>query len=336
MIDITSPDKQQWNAAVACFSERNFLASWEYGEAQIGEVIRRIFTGQDETHAAYQAVLRDARRGRYLELSGCPLISDWDDSTIVEAVFNDLRSVAEKNSCVFVRMRPQLDDNGHNRAVIEGLGFRPSPMHLHAEHTSIIDLAQTEQDLLAGMRKKTRYEVNQATKKEVSVTRNESRESYDEFLRQQIETADRQGYVLGSIEALKNEYQELNDSGMLRLYHAYRGGQLLASAFVVFYADEADYLYGASTLEGRKYPGASAIQWQAIRDASAEGLQRYNMWGIAPPDSEGHRFAGVTTFKQGFGGQDHAYLPAHDLVIDKLRYTKNFIIEKARKKKRGL
>ena len=106
------------------------------------------------------------------------------------------------------------------------------------------------------------------------------------------------------------------------------------AAFIIFYGQEAVYHYGASTDEGRKYPGAYLIQWEAIREAKKRGMKAYNFWGVAPESEKDHRFSGLSLFKRGFGGSDVKYLQAQDLVIDKNRYLINFWIEKVRRKLR--
>ncbi|KKS63763.1 MAG: FemAB family protein, partial [Candidatus Daviesbacteria bacterium GW2011_GWA1_42_6] len=108
-------------------------------------------------------------------------------------------------------------------------------------------------------------------------------------------------------------------------------GKLLAQAFVIFYGQEAAYHYGAGTEEGRKYPGAYLIQWEAIKEAKKRGMTRYNFWGVAPSDKPSHRFAGVSLFKRGFGGSEFEYLHAQDLVINRSRYLINTAIENLRR-----
>ena len=73
-----------------------------------------------------------------------------------------------------------------------------------------------------------------------------------------------------------------------------------------------------------------------MRDLKKAGYERFNLWGIAPADQPNHRYAGVTTFKKGVGGDVVEYVPAHDLVISHVRYLKNYVVEAARKKKRNL
>ena len=65
-------------------------------------------------------------------------------------------------------------------------------------------------------------------------------------------------------------------------------------------------------------------------------LKRLNLWGIAPEGQPNHRYAGVTTFKTGFGGEIVEFVPAHDLIVNKIKYLPNLIVETARRKKRHL
>ena len=67
-----------------------------------------------------------------------------------------------------------------------------------------------------------------------------------------------------------------------------------------------------------------------------QGYERFNLWGIAPAGHPEHRYAGVTTFKTGFGGEVVEFVPAHDLVISRMGYLKDLVVEKARKKRRHL
>ena len=122
----------------------------------------------------------------------------------------------------------------------------------------------------------------------------------------------------------------------LRLYRAKKDGKLLNLALVIGWGEEADYFEAASTPAARQEPGAYGIVWQAIKDAKKAGYGRFNFWGIAYSDNSNHRYAGVTTFKRGFGGEDVEYLPAHDMIISRWRYLINWTIETFRRKKRGL
>jgi lipid II:glycine glycyltransferase (peptidoglycan interpeptide bridge formation enzyme) len=184
------------------------------------------------------------------------------------------------------------------------------------------------------MRQQTRYEIKQSAKEEITVSRSSSHEDLELFQSIQADTAKRQGFVPPSAEFLRIQLEVFKDK--FKIYKAEKNGELLSMAIIIYFGNEADYYEGASTRAGRKLPGAYAIQWQAIKDAKSVGLKRYNFWGIAPTGSPKHRYAGVTIFKCGFGGDDVDFVPAHDLVIKRFSYLKTWLVEFVRKKVRKL
>ena len=327
-------DHSHWQEFISKHEEANFLQSWNWGlfHENLGHKILRVgFYRGEHLVGCMLAIVEDARRGRYLTVPAGPII-DWRDQDLVVGMVSEMKRIAQTNKCVFVRVRPQLRDNNETRQLFNGLGFKPAPMHLHAELTSQLDLSLSEEELLKNMRKKTRYEIRQADKKGVKVTISTDIEKLKEFYDLQIETSKRQGFVPFSEKFLHEQFKAFVKDDQALLYQAKHEGQILAEAFVIFYGAEAAYHYGASTTAGRQLPGAYAIQWAAIREAKKRGMQRYNFWGVTRPDETNHRFYGVSVFKRGFGGDDVSYLHAHDLVINKLGYAKNSLVENIRKR----
>lgn len=332
MTTITEPI---WHDFFASRPEANFLQSAQWGAANetVGHVVVRDGIWKDDVLVAgWQGIIKNARRGRYLEVPGGPLL-DWSNEALAKEVIGQLAATAKRHKCVFVRIRPQAADSDVLREQLKELRLHRAPFHLHAEHTNILDLTKPEEELLAGMRRQTRYEVRQAEKKSVNVTWQSGEEAAQEFFIVQADTAKRQGFIPPSREFLVAQVMAFGEDA--RIYRAEKDGVLLNLALVIFSGEEADYFEAASTPESRQYPGAYAVQWQAIRDAKMMGKTRYNFWGIAYSNDPNHRYAGVTTFKRGFGGQDETYVPAHDIVLNHT-YLKTWLIETIRKKRRKL
>ena len=322
-----------WDKIKEEFNEANFLQSPEYGKMNeiLGDkVVTEDFGGQGWA----LMIVRDAKRGRYLEIPCGPLI-DWNDKKLAEKIIRKITEVGKQEKCVFVRMRPQLGATEDNSRILENLGLKQSPMHLAAEHTVMIDLTASEEEMLARMRRQTRYEVRRADKLGIKVEKNNSEEIFREFHAVQMETAKRQGFVPPSLEVLLAEKEAFGDD--IQIYVARTAeGKPVAYGLIIGDGREADYYEAASTDLNRKLPGAYALLWQAMRDLKKAGYERFNLWGIAPAGQPNHRYAGVTTFKTGFGGEVVEYVPAHDLVISKVGYLKDYIVETARKKRRHL
>ena len=207
-------------------------------------------------------------------------------------------------------------------------------MHLAAEHTVMIDLTKSEDELMSAMRRQTRYEVRRVDKLGIKVSRDNSEKMFKEFHRVQAETARRQGFVPPSLKVLLAEREAFGDN--IWIYKAELDKKAIAYGLIIADGLEGDYYEAASTELNRKLPGAYAIIWRTMRDLKACGYKRFNLWGIAPSGQPHHRYAGVTTFKTGFGGEIVEYVPAHDIVISRVGYLKNLVVEKARKKRRHL
>lgn len=324
---------KKWREIVKKFPEANFLQSPAYGKMNV-LLGAKVITEEFGKSGRALMIVRDAKRGRYLEIPCGPLI-DWSDKGIVKEVFARITDVAEQEKCVFVRVRPQLMAERENLQILADLGLKKSPMHLAAEHTVMIDLRLSEEELLAGMRRQTRYEVRRAIKQEIKVDCDNSEEIFREFHQVQMKTARRQGFVPPSLKVLLAEREAFGDQ--IQIYTAKTTeGEPIAYGMIIKDGREGDYYEAASTDLNRKMPGAYALLWQAMRDLKTEGYERFNLWGIAPAGQPEHRYAGVTTFKTGFGGSVIEYVPAHDLVISKMRYLKDLVVEKARKKRRHL
>ncbi len=322
-----------WKKIVEKYPEANFLQAPAYGKMNelLGD---KVITEDFGTLNHALMIVRDAKRGRYLEIPCGPLL-DWKDKKSLGVIFAKIKEIGKQEKCVFVRIRPQLEKNEKNMAILAGLGLSESPMHLAAEHTVMIDLKLSEDDLLAGMRRQTRYEVRRADKLGIKVTRDNSEELFKEFHAVQAETAKRQGFVPPSLKVLLAEREAFGDNAEIYVAETSEG-EKIAYGLIIKDGREGDYYEAASTELNRKLPGAYAIIWQAMRDLKKEGYERFNLWGIAPAGQPNHRYAGVTTFKTGFGGTVVEYVPAHDLVISRMGYLKDLVVEKARKKRRHL
>ena len=238
-----------------------------------------------------------------------------------------------------------------NVEILRSLGFRSSPLHLLAEHIWYLDLrGKTEEQILMGMRKTTRNLVRRAEKEGVIVTVSKNPvQDLPIFFALYEETRRRHHFVPYSNEFIRAQVEKFSDSGSglgsgCILYIARYNGEPVAASVHMVYGGETSYHHGASS---SNYPNSYAsylLQWTAIRDALKRGDRIYNFWGIAPVfQTENqkleirkpkHPFAGVTTFKTGFGGELLELAHCMDLPLSP-KYFLTFGFETLRKWKRG-
>lgn len=340
--------------AIIKHPEGNFLQSDEWGRVaeKVGhKAIRKDLKNGDSV----LMLIKDARRGRYLEIPGGPLI-DWNDKKLVHDVFEEIKTIARDEKCVFIRFRPQLFATAENKKVVAETGAKIAPFHLHAQNTVMLDLEKTEDDLLASMRRQTRYEVRRAGKLELAVKKGNSKELFEEFHSIQVETAKRQNFIPPNMDELEAYREVFKDHATIYYVETSKNltadgkkiiegepegdyipaGTKINYGLFIDYGEEVEYFEAASTEYGHTVPGAYGMLWQAMRDYKKKGLKRFNLWGIAPPNQPNHRYARVTTFKTGFGGEQVEYIHARDIVINPVKYLKTKVVEEIRKKLRHL
>lgn len=332
--DIT--DSKQWDNFVTAHPEANFLHAWQWGEFHISRgkrVVRRGAFEADVLVGVYEGEVETARRGRHLSVAGGPIV-DWNNRAAVEALRDDMKTQGKKHNCVFVRVRPQLEKSDESLALFKDLGFTPAPMYLSVELAGVLDLEKDEEEILKGMRQRLRRALRKAEKNNIEVETSTDPARMKEFYDIQLQTAGRQKFVAFSEDFFTKQFAAFAETGNAVLYTARHEGEVLAQNFMIFYGNEASYHYGVSTELGTKLSGAPLLHMQAMRDARERGIKRYNFWGIVDEDDTQHRFYGVSVFKRGFGVDELRYVPAHDLVINSLKYRATWLIETARRKAR--
>lgn len=336
--------KETWEQVIQQFPEANFLHSWNWGvfHQNLGKTVLRLLfedtrrsgSGSVDSVGLALLVVERAKRGNYITIAGGPLM-DWSNAELFTFVFEQIISVARSQKVDFIRFRPQELHSDHLQKLVSKVGARPSQMHLTADLTLQLDLSLSEAELLAQMRKNHRSAIKKCSSLGITVEKTSDPAEIKAFYDDQVTLAQRHNFVPFSYDFLHEQFKAFAQDNQALLFHAYCEGKLLSSAFVIFYNYEAVYHYGISTDANAKLPGSYACQWAAILEAKRRGCKRYNFWGVAPEGAENHRFAGVTLFKTGFGGEHVEYLHAHDIPLS-AKYTVTAAFELLRKKVRRL
>jgi lipid II:glycine glycyltransferase (peptidoglycan interpeptide bridge formation enzyme) len=195
-----------------------------------------------------------------------------------------------------------------------GAGLRNTLSTVQPPDTVILNIDLSEEELLARMKSKWRYNIGISLKRGVTV-RLASGDSLAKdlavFYSLYQETAARDRIAIHSRGYYESLFGAAEKSRMaaqgpepdVRLYVASHEGEDLAAIITLFYGGEAVYLYGASSNSKRNLMAAYLLQWQAIRDAKTAGCVTYDFYGIPPTEHESHPMHGLYRFKTGFGGR---------------------------------
>jgi len=203
------------------------------------------------------------------------------------------------------------------------------------QSTVILNLGANEKQLLANMRRKTRYNIKLAARRGVKITRHVGRSAIarlDQWYRLYQETAARDRISVHSMAY----YERLLGIGefprqpRLSLYIAEHHKDILAGIIVARFGDRTTYMYGASGALKRELMPNHLLQWTAIRDAKAEGASEYDFFGIPRSNNPKHPMYGLWRFKSGFGGRIFHYLGAWDYSYRPVLYRLFRCAEKLR------
>jgi peptidoglycan pentaglycine glycine transferase (the first glycine) len=204
-------------------------------------------------------------------------------------------------------------DQGAMNCAPTTLGFRPV-RPVQPSRTILLDLAQAEDALLAGMKEKWRYNVRLAARRGVVVRLAQSCEDVQAWYRILQVTGQRDGFGIHTLDYYQRAWQLLAPRNQAQLFLAEHDGRLLAGIFVGLMARQAIYLYGASSNEQRQLMPNYLLQWEAIRWAKSQGTRVYDFWGIPDSDNPDEAMAGVYRFKSGWGGQIVSFAGSYEYI----------------------
>ena len=330
-------DKKRWEDFVSECTEKTFCQSWNWGifNQSMGDKVWRFGIFENEQLVAIAQVLKiKARRGSFLFVPHGPLIVLGDKKEIIKSILEKLKDLAKTENVNFIRFSPILEVSDSN--IFKDLGFRNAPIHMHPELTWELDISLSEEDILKGMRKTTRYLIKQAEKnKDIEITKGTSDEMLNDFEKLYLETAERQSFTPFSNDYLKKEVDAFKNDNQILIFSGKYKGEVVSSAIIVYYSGIGFYHQGASSLKYPKVPVSYLLQWEAIKEAKDRGCKLYNFWGVVPEGTKNHPWAGLSLFKKGFGGFEKEYVKTQDYVLSN-KYWLTYIIEQIRRRKRHL
>ncbi|MFP4638007.1 MAG: lipid II:glycine glycyltransferase FemX [Spirochaetaceae bacterium] len=207
-----------------------------------------------------------------------------------------------------------------------------SPVDVQPPSTVMVDLGKSEDELLAAMKSKTRYNVRLAGKRGVVVRAGEGASDLERWYELYRETAARDRIAIHS----RRYYDTLftlaaeEPSVELSLLLAEHDRELIAGVILLRYGPRVTYLYGASSDHKRNLMAPYALQWEGMRRGRAAGAREYDMFGIPPTDDPGHPMHGLYRFKTGFGGRIVHRLGAWDYPTRRWAYRAYRAAERAR------
>ncbi len=348
----------RWNELIASLPAPHLLQTWEWAQvkAKYGwEAMPFVWAEGNQVVAAAMILKRRipirgmAARSNVLYAPKGPLL-DWSNQALLERVLDDLQAFAKRQGAIFLKIDPDVRlgtgvpggqgeslDNG-GQAVMSALkrrGWQFSRDQVQFRNTVLLDLSVSEEQMLARMKQKTRYNVRLAEKKGV-VVRVGNLDDLPTLYKMYAETSVRDGFVIRDQAYYQAVWKTFMQSPIPNPQSqianpkspipcaepliAEVDGQPVAALMLFWFAGRAYYLYGMSRDVHREKMPTYLLQWEAMRRAKAAGCSVYDLWGAPEVFDESDSMWGVYRFKEGLGGEVLRTLGAWDYTPNPLLY----------------
>ena len=229
-----------------------------------------------------------------------------------QKMIDELKKLGKQKRAIYIQIEPNTT---------EKVNLKPSHHPLFTKYTFILDLTKSEDELLARMHPKTRYNIKVAQKHNVLIKDDTSPEAFREYLRLTQETTSRQGFFAHNKTYHETMWKIMREAGIAHLFTASYEGEVLSAWIVFVWGNTVYYPYGSSSRNHREVMAPTLLLWEIAKWAKKKGLKYFDLWGAMGPEPDIHDpWYGFHRFKQGFTPRLVEFSGSFDLIINKPLY----------------
>ena len=325
---ITEKTLPEYEAFVQSHPKGNFAQSYLWGKQKpMWQWDAIAVRGEDGAIRGSLAVMtrKVPGIGRTL-MYGCRgPVCDLDDRETFSQLLDGAKELAKKYKSYVIKIDPDVpSSNTAFSSMLQSFGFRAKEGGKNFEAIQpryVFRLnveGKTEEELLANLHQKWRYNIRLAERKGVTV-RICGKEMVPAFSDLMLTTGVRDGFVTRKPEYFAAMLDNLGEHA--RLYMAFDPNDTpIAGTLAIHYGDKVWYLYGASSNEHRNLMPNYLLQWRMIQWAVETNCRIYDFRGVSGDVSEDNPLYGLFRFKQGFGGDFTEFVGEMDLVLSPVIY----------------
>ena len=247
-------------------------------------------------------------------------------------VLEEINNLAKKENVLFTQIET-IDYLGKEEEIYKEL-FRENKWFYKkfiTPYTAIIDLEKSEDDILANMKPKWRYNIKLAIKKWVEVREVEkTKENIKKYYELMLETTSRDNFSWNNLNYYITFLEKLENSKLLL---AYKDDIVIAGWIFVFDEDVSIYYYWASTSqkEYRNLMAPYLVQWEAIKIAKNKKSKIFDFLWVSSPETPNDSLSWVTSFKKKLTPEIIKVSESYIFINKKTKYNLFKILRKIRK-----
>ncbi len=324
----------EWKEYLSKTPDAHLLQTAAWGElkADFGWEPVRLAAESEEGIWGAQILFRQLPLGlTFAYLPKGPVLQDGDLSVNAhfpgQSFWTEVDQLCRDKRAIFLKV--EADDwSAKSTLAVRDLpaGFRISPHAIQPIRTIVVDLQGSEEEILARMKQKTRYNIRLASKKGVAVRSSSDIEIFFDLM---LATGERDQFGIHNLDYYLRTYHLFKPEGACELLLAEHEGEPLAALMVFAAGKRSWYLYGASASFQRERMPTYLLQWEAMRWARTVGCTQYDLWGIPDYDEEtleaeftkrSDGLWSIYRFKRGFGGVIRSSARPWDRIYQSVLY----------------
>ncbi len=216
--------------------------------------------------------------------------------------------LSRQEKSIFVKAEPLT---GNVAQILVETGFKRAHKEVQPSKTVIINIQESDINLLAAMHHKTRYNIKVAENHRVTVEESKDTATFWRLLKKTTARDEFSSHPKDYYEKLLN-FDWGNDGPKVKLFLAKYQDKPAAATIVLIYGGTGYYLHGASDYEHRSAMAPFMLHWRVIQLLRKAGIENYDLWGI-----DAKKWPGVTRFKLNWGGRTLDRPGSFDLPVSK-------------------
>jgi peptidoglycan pentaglycine glycine transferase (the first glycine) len=315
---------QAWDEFLAAHPAGHYTQSCPWGmlKAKFGwEVTRILVKESDQILGGAQLLFRRLPVwGKIGYISKGPVISQAQPD-VMEKLLGDIEDYAKQNAILLISIQPPSDQPEYMQPLISHQ-YKPSSYYIVPPSTVLIDLSQSEDEILSQMKRTTRQNIRAAKSRGVTIKEG-SEVDLPAFCQIKQVTESRSDFVHYDQDYYQEAWRQFANRGNMKLWLAYFGDELLAGLMAIYFGQWVVYAWACSTRSHVKKRPNDLLFWHAMMWGKQQGYHYCDLGGISPKVADALRQnleppeckeKGIARYKLGFGPM-HTFPASYDNIF---------------------
>jgi lipid II:glycine glycyltransferase (peptidoglycan interpeptide bridge formation enzyme) len=324
----SSLEEKDWDDYLAQTSGGSHIQTtkWARVKTQLGWRTRRILaTKNGEILGGAQMLLRPLALGFSIGYVPRGPVMNNSNPELAQEIIKAIKKIAEREKCILLSIQSPQRGQSMSTLLHENQ-FRPTSLEVAPTATVLIDLAPEPDEILARMKRGTRYNIGLSSRKGIRI-HEADQHALEDFYRLLRMTSKRQNFKTFPIKYFNKMWDTFAKQGNIKLFLAKYNAQVVSAQLAIAFGDTVTNKLTVWSGEHAKRRPNEGLLWGVMQWGKSQGYRYYDLEGIEREAAEGIQRGEdlpksmrrtVTHFKLGFGGDVMLFPPSYTFIQNPL------------------